>query len=88
MTRWKRQWQMLLMHLHTLQILAKALPVGAAYAHAVIFRRRTGQYDVLAWHSLSGSMETGLSEPMPSMDNWDKHEEWTKNVKVDLEQAS
>jgi hypothetical protein len=28
--------------------------------------------------------EVGLSALMPSMENWDKHDEWARTVKVDL----
>ncbi len=63
----------------------KALPVGAAYAHAVISE------DVIVSTMLAqktplstDNSKTGLSEPMPSMSEWDKHDQWTKTVKVDL----
>lgn len=65
--------------------LSKALPVGAAYAHSVI-----GEDVVLSMmlaHKTplsSDTSKTGLSEPMPSQAEWDKHEQWAKSVKVDL----
>jgi len=63
----------------------KALPVGAAYAHLVVSE------DMLLagmiTHSTPLSADnalTGLSTPMPSMSEWDKHEEWVRTVKVDV----
>lgn len=63
----------------------KALPVGAAYAHAVVSE------DILLAgmirHTTPISADnaiTGLSEPMPSFEKWDQHESWAKDVKVDL----
>ncbi|MBI3486304.1 DinB family protein [Candidatus Daviesbacteria bacterium] len=63
----------------------KALPVGGAYAHSIISE------DVVVAtmfaHTTPLSTDnslTGLSEPMPSMSDWDKHEAWYKTVKVDL----
>lgn len=63
----------------------KALPVGAAYAHAILCE------DVLLAMMLShkepvlkDSASIGLSEAMPSMDKWDEHEAWAHRVKVDL----
>lgn len=63
----------------------KALPVGAAYAHAVmgedmVISTMLAQKTPLS----SDSSKTGLSEPMPSMSEWDKHDQWAKTVKVDL----
>lgn len=63
----------------------KALPVGAAYAHSVL-----GEDVVVATmlaHTTplsADNTETGLSAPMPSMEQWSKHEEWAMTVKVDL----
>ncbi len=63
----------------------KAIPVGAAYAHCVIFE------DLLAAMMFPSAKplystpeEVGVSEPMPSQAEWSKHEEWYKSVKVDL----
>lgn len=63
----------------------KALPVGAAYAHAVI-----GE-DVVISMMLAGkkpiaknAKDIGVSALMPSMSEWDKHEKWAQTVKVDL----
>jgi len=63
----------------------KALPVGAAYAHAIM-----GEDVVVATmlaHTTplsSDNTKTGLSEPMPSFAEWDKHDSWAKCVKVNL----
>lgn len=62
----------------------KALPVGAAYAHAVIGEDISLSTILSTKTPLSESEETGLSEPMPSMEHWDKHAEWAQNVKVDI----
>lgn len=63
----------------------KALPVGVAYAHAVISE------DVIVSTMLvkstplsSDNSKTGLSIPMTSFSEWDKYEEWVKSVKIDL----
>lgn len=63
----------------------KALPVGAAYAHAVISE------DVIVAtmlaHTTPLSVDnslTGLSIPLPSQAEWDKHDAWARSVKVDL----
>jgi hypothetical protein len=63
----------------------KALPVGAAYAHSVI-----GEDIVLSTMLANkkpislNNPNTGLSEPMPSFSQWDKHEKWAKSVQIDL----
>lgn len=63
----------------------KALPVGAAYAHAVIAEDMILATMLAGTTPLSsGNEETGLSEPMPGFDAWDKHEAWARSVKVDL----
>jgi hypothetical protein len=65
--------------------LSKALPVGAAYAHSVI-----GEDAILAQmltHAAplsSDNSKTGLSEPMPSQSEWEKHDQWARSVKIDL----
>ncbi len=65
--------------------IGKALPVGAAYAHSVL-----GEDVVLAGMIMhtkplsADNSQTGLSTPMPSMSEWDKHEEWVRTVKVDV----
>jgi hypothetical protein len=63
----------------------KALPVGAAYAHAII-----GE-DIVVSTMLanktplsSDNAMTGLSAPMPSFAEWEKHDDWARTVKVDL----
>ena len=65
--------------------LGKAIPAGAAYAHAVIsedimLSRMFAQTDPV----FTDAESAGLSEAMPSMDEWSKHEEWYQTVKVDL----
>ena len=62
----------------------KALPVGAAYAHAVMGEDVIVSTMLANKKPVAESMETGLSEPMPSMQNWDKHDQWARTVKVDL----
>jgi len=65
--------------------LGKALPVGAAYAHAVVSE------DVIVSTMLANTkpvyenVETGLSEMMPGFDQWENHDTWAKTVKVGLE---
>lgn len=63
----------------------KAIPVGAAYAHAVIAEDMVVA-TMLAKKSplASDNSKTGLSIPMPSQAEWNKHEQWYKTVKVDL----
>lgn len=65
--------------------IGKALPVGAAYAHAVLAE------DIIVATMLAHTTplsaenpETGVSEPMPPFDKWDQHEKWYQSVKVDL----
>lgn len=62
----------------------KALPVGAAYAHAVMGEDVVVATMLAKTQPVSAAMETGLSVSMPSMQEWDKHEEWARTVKVDL----
>jgi len=64
----------------------KALPVGAAYAHSVIGEDVCVSTMLENKTPLSAkkNAETGLSKPMPSFSEWDKHEQWTKTVKIDL----
>lgn len=61
-----------------------ALPVGAAYAHAVMGEDMVVATMLANTKPVATSMETGLSIPMPSMQDWDKHAEWAKTVKIDL----
>lgn len=65
--------------------IGKAMPLGAAYAHAVISE------DMILCQMLThttpladNNAETGLSIPMPTMDKWKTHEQWYQTVKVDL----
>lgn len=62
----------------------KAIPVGAAYAHSVWGEDMAVSTMLAMKEPLYKSQETGLSEPMPDLKNWDKHEAWYKSVKVDL----
>ncbi|MDP3941665.1 MAG: hypothetical protein Q8Q49_05145 [bacterium] len=64
----------------------KALPVGAAYAHSVIGEDAVVATMIRGDNKLLSSdiPKTGLSEPMPSFDNFDKHDAWARSVKVDL----
>lgn len=64
--------------------LGKAIPAGAAYAHAVL-----SEDILLGMFSsqkpvYSSAAAIGLSEAMPGMDKWDQHEKWYKTVKVDI----
>jgi hypothetical protein len=62
-----------------------ALPAGAAYAHSVIGEDMVLTTMLTNKTPLSaGKSETGLSKPMPSFAQWDKHEQWAKTVKIDL----
>lgn len=66
--------------------LNKAIPAGAAYAHSVLAE------DVMMSSMLmqkepifkGDTASIGISEAMPSMAEWEKHEEWYKTVKIDL----
>lgn len=63
----------------------KALPVGAAYAHAILSEDLVVSQLLAHKTPISeGRDDLGLSEPMPGFDNWEKHETWIKSVKVDL----
>jgi hypothetical protein len=63
----------------------KALPVGAAYAHSVLSEDMLMAMMLTHKAALATTAEeVGLSELMPGMDNWAKHEEWSRTVKVDL----
>lgn len=66
--------------------IGKALPVGAAYAHAVMGEDVT--ISTMLAHKKTVYEEngdTGLSSPMPSMAKWNEHEQWAKSVKVNIE---
>lgn len=63
----------------------KALPVGAAYAHSIMGEDLVISTMLTNKQPLSGSnSNTGLSNPMPTKAEWDKHAHWAKTVKVDL----
>jgi hypothetical protein len=64
----------------------KAHPVGASYAHSVISE------DVIVSTMIAkkdpvfkDGGDIGLSEPMPSFQEWDKNEAWVKSVNIDLD---
>ncbi len=66
--------------------LGKALPVGAAYAHAVCSEDIILSKFILQREPiLKDASSIGLSELMPDFSNWDKHAMWAQNVTVDLE---
>lgn len=66
--------------------LGKALPIGAAYAHSVISEDMILSTMVRQRTPLAAERaNTGLSQPMPSMSEWEKHEQWARTVKIDLE---
>lgn len=65
--------------------LGKAIPAGAAYAHAVL------EEDILLSRMLANkepiikeASAVGISEMIPDTQNWDKHELWYKTVKVEV----
>lgn len=63
----------------------KAMPVGAAYAHAVLAEDIVVATMLAQTQPLSAAkQDIGLSEPMPPFAQWDKHEQWMQTVKVDL----
>ncbi len=64
-----------------------ANPLGATYAHLVcsedmIVNGMLRQQAPLAFSSWAG--KTGLSEPQPTPEAWDKYPAWTRSVQVDL----
>ena len=66
--------------------LGKALPVGAAYAHAVCSEDiLLSKFVVHKDTIMKDAGSIGLSEAMPGFDQWDKHAMWAQNVVVDLE---
>ncbi len=67
----------------------KALPLGALWAHLVMSEDMTVQQFLQSKKTLfesSFSSKTGVSEPMPAMDeNWSaNHEAWANSVQIDL----
>ena len=65
--------------------IGKALPVGAAYAHAVLAEDMIVSGMLAHQEPLAkDTTEVGVSAMMPTMDKWAEHEQWTKTVKVDL----
>ena len=77
-------------HAH-FQKIGTALPVGAAYGHAVFsedgFASMLGKTQPLFMSEYKD--KPGFSEPMPGpSDDWSKqHADWSKKVKVDLAKA-
>ncbi len=63
-----------------------ALPAGAAYAHSVWGEDMVLSSMLTHKDPLYKTENTGLSEPMPEMSEWEKHSDWAKSVKIDLEQ--
>lgn len=64
----------------------KAIPAGAAYAHSVIeedmiLSQMLAQKDTVY---KGDPAAIGVSEMIPQMSEWDKHEAWYKSVTVDL----
>ena len=67
----------------------KALSAGAAYAHAVLIEDTVIASMLMQKTPLSAdTSQTGLSEPSPTMAEWDKYPDWTKRVKVDIKKFS
>lgn len=67
--------------------LGKAIPAGAAYAHAVLSEdMMLSMFLAKKDMVFKDANSVGLSEPMPGMDDkWkESHEKWYKSVTVDL----
>ncbi len=62
----------------------KAMPVGAAYAHAVLGEDMVIASIILHKKQLSETEDTGLSIPSPDAEHWSEYEQWYKTVKIDL----
>ena len=63
----------------------KAIPVGAAYAHSILGEDMVLSTMLMQKDPLAKDNSTiGLSIPMPSTSEWEKHEQWYKTVKIDL----
>src|SRR4051794_36670893 len=64
-----------------------AIPAGAAYVHSVISEDMVLSNMLTSKTAVSEGVtpeDMGLSEKMPSFQEWDKHKDWYKSVKVDL----
>lgn len=65
--------------------MGKALPIAAAYAHAIIAEDMVLSNIITQKETIfKDASEAGVSEPMPDFAHWDDHAMWTQNVKVDL----
>ena len=62
----------------------KAMPVGAAYAHAVLSEDMVLHSIILHEKLLAEGEDVGLSEPSPSMEDPDVYQKWYTSVSVDL----
>ena len=65
----------------------RANPVGATYAHVVLFEDRTINGILLHRRPLyetTWSGKTGISDLMPSPEGWDDYAAWTRRTRVDL----
>lgn len=65
--------------------LGKALPVGAAYAHAVCSEDIFISAFLTHKDPILKNGENGLSEQIPDFKNWDEHALWAQNVTLDLD---
>lgn len=65
--------------------LGKALPVGAAYAHAILSEDVMLSNLLAHKETLFKTPESvGVSEAMPDMQHWDQHAMWAQNVQIDM----
>lgn len=62
----------------------KAIPVGAAYAHAVLGEDTVLSTIVMHKNPLQEGEDVGLSLPHPDMQHWNEYENWYKTVIVDV----
>jgi hypothetical protein len=65
----------------------RANPVGATYAHVILFEDRTINGILLHRRPLyetTWSGKTGISDLMPSPEGWDEYAAWTRRMRVDL----
>lgn len=66
-----------------------ALPIGAAYAHAILSEDMIVATMFLQTKPLSAKTKNiGVSKPMPGFDKWDQHAQWVKTVEVDLKKLA
>jgi hypothetical protein len=64
-----------------------AIPAGAAYVHSVVSEDLVLSSMIMQKTPISDGVsveDMGLSEKMPGFDAWDKHKDWYKSVKIDL----